>query len=97
MNDQEGSEKEKVTQNIFQGYLCLHANYKYFAYFIFNILSSSWCYVFISAFLRPQELESLKRVYGLTFSYLLEDEKLFCTRCFANGKGVIVCGDEIPM
>ena len=58
-------------------------------------------FVKISIDPRAQESEDLKQVYGLKFSlkfsYLVEDKKPFFTRCYANGKDVIVCGHEIPM
>ena len=33
--------------------------------------------------------------FGLKFFYLAEDKKPFLTRCYANGKDVIICGHEI--
>ena len=46
---------------------------------------------------RPKESEGLKRVYSLKLFYLVKDKKPFFTRCYANGKDVIVCGHKIPM
>ena len=45
--------------------------------------------------LKLRRSEGLKKVYGLKFFYLAENDKPFFTQWYANGKDVIVCGHEI--
>ena len=68
-------------------------------FYLHPVLVLCFLLAFVKISIDPRALESedLKQVYGLKFSYLVEDKKPFFTRCYANGKDVIVCGHEIPM
>ena len=98
----EGSKKKKGNIKCFLRCLGLDPIYKFFVCFIFNILSVSYINAMffinvvwkLSVDLKTQESEVLKGVYSLQFFYLAEDEKLFFTQWYANGKDITVCGHE---